>query len=92
MPELADWCIVDLLDPDGSFRKVAVAHADPGKEPLARELRRYPRAPSQPHPASEGLRTGRSELVAEVTDAWQTAHARDDLHLRLLRPSAASPR
>lgn len=28
VPRLADWCAVDLLDPDGSLRRVAVAHLD----------------------------------------------------------------
>ncbi len=81
----ADWCVVDLLGADRAFRTVAVAYADPARAPLARELRRYPPEPSRPHPASEVLRTGRPELVAEVTDAWLGARAGDEAHLKLLR-------
>ncbi|MBI4259919.1 MAG: PAS domain S-box protein, partial [Actinobacteria bacterium] len=43
VPALADWCIVDMAQEDGSIRQLAVAHADPEKAELARELRRrYP--------------------------------------------------
>src|SRR5918911_4147165 len=38
VPELADWCTVQLLEEDGSIRQVAVAHADPAKVELAWEL------------------------------------------------------
>src|SRR5262249_9280912 len=31
VPHVADWCAVDLLEPDGSLRRVAVAHVDPAK-------------------------------------------------------------
>jgi PAS domain S-box-containing protein len=83
--ELADWCVVDLLEADRAVPKTTVAHADPAKEPLARELRRYAPEPPWPHLVSEALRTGRPELVAETTDAWLAAHARNDAHLTLLR-------
>src|SRR4051794_22023538 len=32
VPEMADWCVVDTLDEDGSVRLLAVAHVDPGQE------------------------------------------------------------
>lgn len=35
---LADWCIVDILAPDGSLRRVAGVHADPAKQPLVDAL------------------------------------------------------
>ena len=42
VPHFADWCAVDLLAPDGSLQRQAVAHADPAKVALAHELhRRY---------------------------------------------------
>ena len=49
VPEVADWCAVDLVDPDGLLQRVAVAHADPAKVELARDLhRRYPPDPDAP--------------------------------------------
>jgi PAS domain S-box-containing protein len=40
VPRLADWCSVDLSEPDGTIQSVAVAHADPEKVELTREYRR----------------------------------------------------
>jgi len=37
VPRLADWCSIDLRD-DCLLRNIAVAHADPTKAALAREL------------------------------------------------------
>jgi len=38
VPSLADWCAVDVLEEDATLRRVAVAHADPSKRELARQL------------------------------------------------------
>ena len=38
VPFFADWCVVDMVEPDGSLRRLAVAHADPEKVQLADEL------------------------------------------------------
>jgi len=35
---LADVCVVDLLQPDGTIRRLAGAHADPAKQPLVDDL------------------------------------------------------
>jgi PAS domain S-box-containing protein len=65
---LTDWCVVDVLEPDGSLRAAVVAHADPAKVRLAGELReRFP-----PDPKSDGgswgaIRSGQTQM-AEVTD------------------------
>jgi hypothetical protein len=40
VPELADWCAVDVLAPDGSLRQVTSIHPDPELEELLLELRR----------------------------------------------------
>jgi len=38
VPKLADWCAVDMLEPDGSLRRLAVEHIDPAKVELAHQL------------------------------------------------------
>lgn len=38
IPSLGTWCQVDLIEPDGSLRIAMVAHAEPEKELLLREL------------------------------------------------------
>lgn len=41
---LADWCIVDILQPDGAIRRVAGVHANPARQPIVDALVRAPRA------------------------------------------------
>jgi PAS domain S-box-containing protein len=85
VPALADWCVVDLAGADGQLRRVAVAHADPARDPQVRELGRHPPRADAPHGAGHVLRTGRSELVREVTDDMIAAVTRDPDHLAALR-------
>jgi GAF domain-containing protein/DNA-binding CsgD family transcriptional regulator len=69
VPELADCCIVEVLEEGGAIRS-AVAHVDPAKEDLLRELQaRYPLDPSNTSSnASEVLRTGRSKSLPKNVD------------------------
>ena len=86
VPHLADWSAVDLVDEDGAFQRVAVAHVDPEKVRWAHELhRRFPTNPDAPAGLAKVVRTGRPELVAEVGDALLEAAVRDPEHLALVR-------
>jgi PAS domain S-box-containing protein len=86
VPDLADWCAIDLLDEAGQRRQVAVAHVDRAKVEWARELnRRYPPRPDAPTGVPNVLRTGRPELYAEITDDMLVAGAVDEEHLRITR-------
>lgn len=38
VPRFADWCTVDVVDPDGSYRRVAACHSDASLNPLMRKL------------------------------------------------------
>ena len=85
VPEMADWCVVDTLDEDGSVRLLAVAHVDAGKEALVRELRRrYPPAPQARYGLQKVLASGRPELYPDILPAWRQEAARDAEHLRLM--------
>src|SRR5205814_10286668 len=35
VPDLADWCVVDVVEPERGLRRVAVAHEDPALLELA---------------------------------------------------------
>jgi PAS domain S-box-containing protein len=86
VPELADWCAVDLVQETGAQERVAVAHIEPEKVALAWDIyRRYPLAADAPHGAPYVVRTACSELHPLVTDELLTAVARDQEHLQLLR-------
>jgi serine phosphatase RsbU (regulator of sigma subunit) len=86
VPQIADWCAVDLFSEEGTREPVAVAHSDPGKLETARRLRAY--EPEELDP-DQGLgrvrRTGESLLYGEIPDELLVAAAVDEEHLRLLR-------
>jgi PAS domain S-box-containing protein len=86
VPEVADWCAVDLVDEDGGRSPVAVAHVDPERLITAEELRRY--EPERLNP-DQGLgrvfRTGESLLYPDITDDVLVEAAIDARHLELLR-------
>ena len=85
MPTFADWCAIDVVE-DGRLHRLAVAHVDPAKVQLARELaERYPADPDAPNGAWNVMRTGQSELIAEITDEMLVAGAIDEEHLRIAR-------
>ena len=86
VPQIADWCAVDLFDEDGNREPVAVAHVDPAKLVLAERLRVY--QPEQLDPDSGvGLvrRTGEPVLYNDIADELLAAAAVDEEHLALLR-------
>jgi signal transduction histidine kinase len=86
VPTMADWCGVDLVDQAGVSHQVAVAHVDPAKIQFAHELRRrYPPNPNAATGVPNVLRTGVSELYAEIPDAMLVASAIDAEHLRITR-------
>ncbi len=86
VPQFADWCAVYLLGEDGTLRRVAVAHADPARVALAEELhRRHPHDPAAPQGVWNVLRTGKAELVSEITDAMLQEGAADEQLRRTLR-------
>ena len=67
VPDVADWCAVDLVDPDGLLQRVAVAHADPAKVELAWDLhRRYPPDPDAPGGVHDVIRTGEPAMMAKI--------------------------
>ena len=86
VPRIADWCAVEIVGEDGALHPLAITHVDPAKIALAREFRRrYPPDPDAPYGSAEALRTGRSQLLAEIPDALLVAGARDADHLAMLR-------
>jgi PAS domain S-box-containing protein len=85
VPTLADYCSVDLVEGDGSFRRVSTAHVDPEKEELVRALwTRYPYLPTDRVGVPEAVRTGEAQITP-VIDPEQTARfTRDPEHAALL--------
>ncbi|MBI2203548.1 MAG: PAS domain S-box protein [Candidatus Rokubacteria bacterium] len=86
VPRMADLCAVDMVEEDGTVRRLAIAHVDPAKETLARELReRYPFEVGATSGVPQVLRTGQSEFLPEVSESLLERRTRDSEHLRLYR-------
>jgi PAS domain S-box-containing protein len=70
VPQLADWCAVDILEPDGSLKLLAIAHPESSKVEWAREFRRaFPIDMTAPTGLPRVIRTGKSELYPSIDSA-----------------------
>jgi len=85
VPSFADWCAVDLAEPDGGVRRLAVAHVRPEKVHWARELEeRYPVDPNAATGVPQVIRTGKSELYPTIPREMLVAAAKDEAHMRVI--------
>jgi serine phosphatase RsbU (regulator of sigma subunit) len=86
VPQMADFCAVDLVNDLGELERVAAAHRDPTMQALADRLRSLNAgAVRDDHPAMRVMRTGTSELFETISDEQLLAAARDRDHLEMLR-------
>jgi signal transduction histidine kinase/PAS domain-containing protein len=88
VPELADWCIAQVLNKENGVVEVAVAHADPVRAELLHEIvARYRIEPGRPF--LSGLQDPPCPvLLREVTDETLRAELRDEHVLQLARALA----
>jgi PAS domain S-box-containing protein len=92
VPAIADWCAVDLMTDDGSVRRVAAAHADPGLSQLVADVgRRWPTRLNDPYGPGKVIRTGEPEHLADITEGVLVSIAAGD-HDRLEVLRALDPR
>jgi PAS domain S-box-containing protein len=84
VPEVADWCAVDLVA-DGQVERVALANQDPAMVELAEEHgRRYPPDPRGVTGVPAVLRSRRSELYPEIPDELLRSVTGEE-HYRLVK-------
>jgi PAS domain S-box-containing protein len=88
VPRLGDNCVVDLLEPDGSVRRVAEAASDPAKEELLRRMRRYPIGLRPNSPVLKVLHTGQTDVTASFGETNLRALTSDDEYAALVRAIA----
>jgi PAS domain S-box-containing protein len=70
VPDLADWCLLDIVQDDGSVNQLAAAHSEREKEDLLNRLREHRQFGEEvPGSTAEVLRTGRSVLLPALPDA-----------------------
>lgn len=86
VPEIADWCAVDILDGKGELQQIAITHKDPKKVKWAKELRKLDPPDLN---ASTGvpnvIRTAKSELYPQITDELLVKVAKNKKQLKLMR-------
>jgi PAS domain S-box-containing protein len=76
VPLFADWCVVDLLNGEGTLERVALAHRDPNKIDLAERLARdRPADNGRPFGVWGVIRTGQPEIVPLLDEAWLERHS-----------------
>jgi PAS domain S-box-containing protein len=90
VPQFADWCAVNLPRDDGGIEQVAIAHTDPERTRLARDLReRDPVHVTDADGVARVIRTGEPLIVRKATEEMLRETAEDDDHLRLLREAGS---
>lgn len=86
VPQIADWCVVDILQEDRSIRRLAVSHQDASKVDLVWELaRRYPVRFDDANGLGKSIRTQQPELAPEILDEMLVDYAQDEQHLNIMR-------
>jgi PAS domain S-box-containing protein len=86
VPELADFCFFDLLEPDETLRRIAWLHADPAKaEHFDTVHRMVPPLALDGHPVAHALRSNQQEFVPVMTDSWMQNAAMNERHLAFMR-------
>ncbi|MBD2056182.1 PAS domain S-box protein [Oculatella sp. FACHB-28] len=84
VPEMADWCTVDLLNLDGTISRLPIAHADSTKAVWAQQLQHYPPDPQGKNPIAQVLKTGESVLLAKIPDALIKQLSHNAEHLQII--------
>jgi K+-sensing histidine kinase KdpD len=86
VPQIADWCTVQIVEPDGTFRTLALEHADPSKVELAwRYVGLAPATLADEYGAGAVIRTGVTYHIDWITPEMLEAGVSDPAQLELLR-------
>ncbi len=85
VPELADWCLLDIVEDDGTLNQLAAAHAEEAKEDLLRRLKEYRQfGEGDPGSTAEVLRTGQSVLLPDLPCPAFYERALEGEHLEII--------
>lgn len=91
VPQLADFCLIDVAEETGRVRQAAVAHRDPREETKLRALSEYyPAESTAKHAGTRVVASGDSEVCPELTeDALGAMFADEDAQafVKTLHPS-----
>lgn len=86
LPHLGSWCIVDLVEADGSMRRLDIIHPDPDKEECAHRLKEgWPPRRDDKIGVPRVMQTRETELIRTVSDEMLVDFATGEENLRNLR-------
>jgi PAS domain S-box-containing protein len=68
IPNLADWCVIDLIEPDGTLQRVAAVARDPDRQAILDGIRDFPTAPGSTRPAARAVEERRPILMSDLGD------------------------
>jgi len=74
VPRLADAALLDVVDGDGTLRRVASSVTGSARSHLLAEIAREGITWESPSPVIDVIRRGWTELFAEIDDDWIEAH------------------
>jgi PAS domain S-box-containing protein len=89
VPALADWCVLDVTQADGSVRRGAGAHRDPKMQETVAGLLAYAPDPQHPQQVLQAIRNEESVLHTDVSEEWMKSLAHDSEEQRLLQELGA---
>jgi signal transduction histidine kinase len=87
--DIADWCIVEIVDEHEQIKRLKVASADPSRAELCSVLEQVPIDRERPYLLRSVVETKRPLLVEHVTSEYLESAAQGQGHLQALR--AVSP-
>ena len=86
VPDFADWCGLDFPGPGGFAQLVAIAHRDPEKVALAKQMRAsYPVSLEREEGIAAVMRGAPSFVRAAIRDEELRDYAQDEEHFEMLR-------
>jgi signal transduction histidine kinase/ActR/RegA family two-component response regulator len=91
VPRLGDCCAIYMRTDGGPVADLTVVHVVPEKAALVREIyQRFPVPPDAPHGFPEVVRSGKTSVQRDITDAFFVERAQGSEHLLLLRQIGAT--
>ncbi|MBL1198917.1 MAG: PAS domain-containing protein [Nostoc sp. GBBB01] len=85
VPEIADWCVIDMICENKSMRRVAAFHADPAKQELVEQLQNYPPNLAQAKGVAEVIRSGKSQIIHFIASEQIQALTSNANHFQILQ-------
>ena len=81
IPVIADWCVVDLIEADGTVRRAAVSARDAALRSLVEPLRDHPAIRDAARASRRALASGTAVVIHDV-EAWWASESPPEPDLR----------